>query len=259
MINKVLIKNVAFVASGALFGALGGYYVAKKVISEKYEQIVSEVETDIRSRNKTLIDENNDLRARIDIYESAGLSFETAQAIAQKNMAAIAEKDKTLPWGSKDKSKKTFTNYQTPVGKVDSETNEFYDRLNSKSIEDIAKLVDRRLEKEANSGVEDRTPNYTDEEDPYMISVDEYSDGHEEYKKVTCTFYKKDEVLCENDNCQSIDHRHVGMEAIDMMANSDMDLVYVRNDFLGIDYEIETYEGSYRCEVLGESEDPPAE
>ena len=99
MIDKVLIKNIAFVASGALFGALGGYYVAKKVISEKYEQIVSEVETDIRSRNKTLIDENNDLRARMDIYENAGLSFETAQAIAQKNLDAIVEKDKTLPTG----------------------------------------------------------------------------------------------------------------------------------------------------------------
>ena len=101
--------------------------------------------------------------------------------------------------------------------------------------------------------VEDFTPDTTPvAADPYLISVDQFADEHDEYRKASCTYYTEDKVICETSHNEKIDPRYVGQDHLDMLENSDIDMLYVRNEYLQIDYEIDKYDGSYSYEVLGE-------
>ena len=71
---------------------------------------------------------------------------------------------------------------------------------------------------------------------PYIISPDEFSNSEYEIKTL---LYYKDKVLADED--YNIIHDvvgHVGDEALSDFGRYGSDSVYVRNDVLGIDYEI---------------------
>ena len=104
-----------------------------------------------------------------------------------------------------------------------------------------------------NDDVEDFTPDTTPvNADPYLISVDQFADEHDDYRKASCTYYTEDKVICETSHNEKIDPRYVGQENLDMLDSSTIDILYVRNEYLQIDYEIDKYDGSYAYEVLGE-------
>lgn len=243
--NNTVIKNVAFVASGALFGALGGYLVTKKVLSEKFESELQEYKVSVEDRI-------TDARERMDIYEQAGLAFDTAKLIAEKNKQALEAKEAKLREEKKDISvvAQNYANkYEEAKNKVKQvETERAMDILKNapKSLDDVMRVV-------PNDDVEDFTPDTTPvNADPYLISVDQFADEHDEYRKASCTYYTEDKVICETSHNEKIDPRYVGQENLDMLDSSTIDILYVRNEYLQIDYEIDKYDGSYAYEVLGE-------
>ncbi len=230
--NNTVLKNIAYVASGALFGALGGYVVANKVLSDKLEAELAEYKESHASRTDQLCNEIADLHKRIDIYEAAGLKFETAVEIAKKNQQAIEAKEKKM---SEEKE---------PVGNM-------YTRL----VNYASKYKDDEVSEESESStiVENFTPSDPPKDvEPYLISVDQFSEEHDEFRKVSCTYYTEDNIICETSHNEKIGANNVGRENLDMLLNSDIDILYIRNEYLGIDYEIDKYEGSYSYEVLGE-------
>lgn len=240
--NNTVFKNVAFVASGALFGALGGYLVAKKVLSEKFE-------TELQEYKVSIEDRITEAKAKMDIYENAGLSFETAKLIAEKNQKALEAKEAKLREEKKDISvvqqnyAKKYEEAKSKVKQVDPEP--FMEMIEKapKSLEDIIDTAE----------VEDFTPDTTPvAADPYLISVDQFADENDDYRKASCTYYTEDKVICETSHNEKIDPRYVGQDNLDMLENSDIDILYVRNEYLQIDYEIDKYDGSYSYEVLGE-------
>lgn len=222
--NNTVIKNIAFVASGALFGALGGYYGAKKVLSEKFEKDLADCKTSQENYIKNLKLELGIAQSMIDIYEQAGLKFETAIEIAKKNAQAQEAKEKRLnseaaKAGDIKTAYSKLVNYATGSKSQDAEEQE---------------------EKE------------NDDEAPYLISVDQFSEEHDDFKKVSCVYYTEDNIICETAHSEKISADSVGRENLDMLLSSDIDILYVRNETLGVDYEIDKYEGSYAYEVLGE-------
>lgn len=240
--NNRVFKNVAFVASGALFGALGGYLVAKKVLSEKFE-------TELQEYKVSIEDRITEAKERMDIYENAGLSFETAKIIAEKNKQALEAKEAKLREEKKDISvvqqnyAKKYEEAKSKVKQVDPEP--FMEMIEKapKSLEEIINKAE----------VEDFTPDTTPvAADPYLISVDQFADENDDYRKASCTYYTEDKVICETSHNEKIDPRYVGQDHLDMLENSDIDILYVRNEYLQIDYEIDKYDGSYSYEVLGE-------
>lgn len=240
--NNTVIKNVAFVASGALFGALGGYLVAKKVLSDKFE-------TELQEYKVSIEDRITEAKAKMDIYENAGLSFETAKLIAEKNQKALEAKEAKLREEQKDISvvqqnyAKKYEEAKSKVKQVDPEP--FMEMIEKapKSLEEIIDTAE----------VEDFTPDTKPvAADPYLISVDQFADENDDYRKASCTYYTEDKVICETSHNEKIDPRYVGQDNLDMLENSDIDILYVRNEYLQIDYEIDKYDGSYSYEVLGE-------
>ena len=237
--NNTVIRNTAFVASGALFGALGGYLVAKKVLSEKFEAELQEYKVSVEDRI-------TQAKERMDIYEQAGLAFDTAKLIAEKNKQALEAKEAKLREDKKDISvvaqnyAKKYEESKNKVKQVDTEKAMEILKDAPESLDDVMH-------------VEDFTPDTTPvAADPYLISVDQFADEHDEYRKASCTYYTEDKVICETSHNEKIDPRYVGQDHLDMLENSDIDMLYVRNEYLQIDYEIDKYDGSYSYEVLGE-------
>lgn len=237
--NNTVLKNMAFAASGALFGALGGYLTAKKVLSDKFE-------SDLKEYKVSVEDRLNDAKYRIDIYEQAGLAFETAKAIAKKNMEALEAKESKLR-----ERKNDISVVNKDYAKMYDETKRKVKQVDKEKAMDILKNAPESLDDVMH--VEDFTPNTnTAKDEPYLISVDQFADEHDDYRKASCTYYTEDKVICETSHNEKIDPRYIGQENLDMLSDSNIDIIYVRNEYLEIDYEIDKYDGSYAYEVLGE-------
>lgn len=89
---------------------------------------------------------------------------------------------------------------------------------------------------------------------PYVISESEFEEGNPHHDKVSITYYAGDDTLADemNEIMEDIDST-VGMSNLDM-DNTDIThphTIYVRNDRLGIDYDISIDLGEYTRKVLG--------
>lgn len=96
---------------------------------------------------------------------------------------------------------------------------------------------------------EDRDP-----EHPYLITKEECFESATEFDQVTVTYYVGDDVLVD-DKESPIDEvdEIVGVSNLQRFGegSGDPNVVYVRNNRLGLDYEIVRSKGKYAVDVLG--------
>lgn len=103
---------------------------------------------------------------------------------------------------------------------------------------------------------EKRTPNA-----PYVIHLDEFNDPEIEYDHVNYTYYARDDVLVDDADDRPITHpdQVVGQDNLKFgHGTDDPDMVFVRNDTLGLEMEICRINASYEQEVLGHQPDGSA-
>lgn len=96
------------------------------------------------------------------------------------------------------------------------------------------------------------------ESEPYVISEDEYINQEKGYETVCMTYFAKDDSLC--------DDKEILVDNVDMLVgvknlkrfghgSSSPDVVFVRNDKMGLELEIEKVELSYKEFVMGFEDD----
>lgn len=89
---------------------------------------------------------------------------------------------------------------------------------------------------------------------PYIIHQDEYSAGESGYQQVSYTYWAKDDILTDEDETV-IENRDnlIGENNLRRMGHGsdDINIVYVRNSQLELEFEICRHEGSYEEVVLG--------
>ncbi len=89
---------------------------------------------------------------------------------------------------------------------------------------------------------------------PYVISQAEFDHGKPNHDKLSITYYEDDNTLADEQE-EIIDDPDtvVGTDALLSFGkeSDDEDIVYIRNDQLGIDYEISRIHGSYEENVMG--------
>lgn len=89
----------------------------------------------------------------------------------------------------------------------------------------------------------------------YVISLDEHIENDLDHDQTTLTYYAKDDVLVEEPRSTIITNALdvLGPVALDQFGNGSKDpnIVYVRNEELGMDYEVVRDPGSFEEEVLG--------
>lgn len=89
---------------------------------------------------------------------------------------------------------------------------------------------------------------------PYVISVEEFGENPQEYDQQTVTYYEGDDTLADSRNqpIEEIDST-VGDDNLERFGHgsNDVNVVYVRNERLELDFEVIRDPGYYVVEVLG--------
>lgn len=78
----------------------------------------------------------------------------------------------------------------------------------------------------------------SEKSEPYIISEEDYSENHLEYAKTILTYYTKDDVVVDDVSREVVESSTVGYKNLEILAETDEECIYVRNDNLAIDAEI---------------------
>lgn len=89
---------------------------------------------------------------------------------------------------------------------------------------------------------------------PYVISFDEFHENPEGNAQSTLAYYARDDTLADEKD-QPIDNTDYTVGDDNLLrfghGSKDMTVVYIRNEKLGMDFEVISSKGSYQQEVLG--------
>jgi len=216
----LLVVGVALISAAA--GGAAGYQLAVRRLNDKYnEQMEEEIE-----RTRT--------------YYESKTKYPTPQDAVKDLIgdAAIAAVDHREPTNEELERVVQKLKYNAVEGGV-APPMEFDPRQN---VFNGASDEDESFEAEVAS--RDRTR-------PYIISVRENRENEEEYDNVTLTYYRGDDVLCD-DKDEPYDIKYVGEENLRFGHRSnDPNAVYVRSERLKANFEILLSTGKYSVEVLG--------
>jgi hypothetical protein len=91
------------------------------------------------------------------------------------------------------------------------------------------------------------------EEEPYVVSIAEWSNDEEDFDKITVRYFEEDTTLVEELRSETLPLESVGESNLLRfgVGSQDESIVYVRNEMLKIDFEVIRDEGSYTATVLG--------
>lgn len=93
--------------------------------------------------------------------------------------------------------------------------------------------------------------------EPYVIDIEEFSEGEETFDKITVYYYEYDNILIEAADAEDGEPEDIdatiGWGSLDCFGEGSVnpDIVYVRNEKLSIDYEVIRLRESYETSVLG--------
>lgn len=81
---------------------------------------------------------------------------------------------------------------------------------------------------------------------PYQISMDDYNEDVSQIKKII-SYFEDDEVCMDNDTKEVLDNvaKDIGIDNLELINTEGNDEIYIRNEQLGIDYNIVSEPGSY--------------
>jgi gas vesicle protein len=211
-VNRIVSHTFVLILGGAA-GVFVGMKLAEKKADEKYEKIIQEEITSIRER----------------LGQKKKQLMENVEGMDEEISASVQTKEKNRPIALKEYEKK-----MKEMG---------YDKLDNEKDPDFYKYQEMSRDSIARSRME-----------PHVITYEEFNETMEEYDKVSINFYEDDEILTdENDEVIPYPVDVIGSEALNMFGegSEDPEIVYVRNDKMGTDYEIARLSKSYAETVLG--------
>jgi hypothetical protein len=211
-------KSIALVVGGMLIG--GG--TATLILKKHYQRILDEEVASVKAAYKDLKKQNLDMLDEI----TQPKKEEADKPLSEDDILNIS-------------AAKLIADQGYGGGVIEEEPPRF-------------KLYDRTTDN-FNPADEDRS-----EEEPYVISLAEFSNDEEDFDKITLRYFEEDDTL--NDELGSrrgddstIPNESVGQANLERfgIGSQNEDIVYVRNEQLKIDFEVIRDEGSYTETVLG--------
>lgn len=280
--NKELITNIVAGSIGFGVGCAVGYVIHQKKKSTTLEEVLFEQSED---------EELNILRQKIQKTEAYGspeaalnaIYAQTVQDLGYSPDADLAgsldapdeddeedEEDEALDDLEEDEDEQEDDE--------DSEDDGFEDEPESADL--VARIVETTLDEFADEIVEElRTTNVFVEAElnpildaevtefesksrlpernplkPYVISIDEFMENEPDYRQISISYFEGDDVLCDDRQIIITDKEGtVGVQNLDFfgeLSHND-DILYVRNQILGCDFEVCREPGKYEEVVLG--------
>jgi hypothetical protein len=208
-------KSIALVAVGMLAG--GG--TATLILKKHYQRILDEEVASVKAAYKDLKKQNLDL---IDVVTQPKPVVEKDKPLSEDDILNIS-------------AAKLISDHGYGGGVIEEEAPRF-------------KLYDRTTVN-FNPADEERG-----EEEPYVISLAEFSNDEEDFDKITLRYFEEDDTLTEElrkDTPLPIESVGAANLLRFGVGSEDEEIVYVRNEKLKIDFEIVRDEGSYTETALG--------
>lgn len=245
--QKATIVAVAGTSATTVISAAAGYFYAKKKLSGHYAEI-AEQEIEEAREYYTKLEKRGD--------------FETPQAAVKKLVPEDVEVVVEAP--SEVKAKEAMARYQGQNVKVVRDPSEVSPQ--AEPAEEPEVVVETVEEKTTTRVLFEGQPLDPDAFDieaerdlrrngvPYVVSQEEYDENPDRNEQIVLTYFAFDDVLVDEEEKEIDDvERRVGKENLTRFGHGSNDpvIVYVRNEQLGLDFEILRSEGSYAEEVLG--------
>lgn len=210
---------VAPALAGALPSFVAGYFVCKKRLDNKLDSAMDTVAENISSQLKLDFD-------RAAIEHPLNEQIKAAEEAMRRKDAVIGELRNELEAVTAEIDHIRNTN--PPESDVVVEP----------IVGDI--LWDQEAEEAS------RTPG-----DPYIIHVNEFEDNMKKQKDLALTYYVGDHVLVDEDMSPVYNVNHVVGNLVFGKGSGQSDVVYIRNEKLGYDYEVTREDGTYEAAVQG--------
>lgn len=259
--NPVVLAVVG--AVGVALGVAGGYFAAKKVLRSHYEELsqreIAEAKTFYASVYKT--NEDGTPKTPQEVLSERHGPEAAAEALSTYKGQQAAErlvKAGELAYDEQDEAQiRKIENARVHSMSVDKEVGP-----GGGKIEKIEKLEEgpaetRNVFRDDNFDLAEELK-YRTKEAPYIITHDEYYAGELEYENSTLTYYEQDDTLTDEQDkpIHEID-KTIGEDHLIQFGHGskDRNIVYIRNDRLGMDFEVIKSTGSYVEEVLGMLDD----
>lgn len=226
--NPYILGAVA--AVGITLGAFGGYHFAKKRMTAHYDHILQQ---EIDHAKK--------------FYAQLHKADEPTVADAVKNRITPEEREEVVQAALALREYQGEEGVEIEVKGTDVEETEVVVKEENiflkKDDFDYQEALEERLE---NGG-----------EHPYVISHVEFMENDPEHEQESVTYFEGDDIVCDEKD-ESLEPAYtVGEDNLTKFGygSNDNNVVYVRNEKLGIDYEILRSRGKYTREVLGVIDD----
>lgn len=251
VVEVVRNNPVALVAAGVvglLAGAAGGYFLSKKLLQKKYEELANEE-----------IAQAKEFYAGVYKVDSDGTTFTPQEVMAQRHGEEAVEALREYQ-GLRDEDVEV-----EPAGEPHDEVideaqiQKIEQALRDKQVDVDEKKPSRNVFVDPTFDLEEELK-YRTEDKPYIITHDEYYEAAKDYDNHSLTYYQVDGVLCdEHDKPIENADEIVGEDHLVRFGSGskDKNIVFVRNDVLETDYEIVRSRGSFLEEVLGMPNEEP--
>ena len=232
MIQREYIRQGALVLGGICVGAGTTYLLVEKRIRKEYRELAEEEIESVKQAYKMLYKQGEFSTPESAAKALASTSKDEEKTPEQIGMEAVRKLIKTQGYSPEEEALNELRVVDEPV---------------QPSKSDLTQVV-RNVFTDA-SVIE---PSATE---PYIISIEEYAEEFRNHEKVTVTYYEGDETLAdENDEMIHDIESNVGLDNVTRFGqggSQDENVVYVRNQRTGIDFEICRMTVGYSEHVLG--------
>ena len=230
--NKAYVALAAAFVGGTALGAGTGYFVAAKRLRAMYEVILDE--------------ENEKMKEFYSRLHKTG-DYADPVTAADVLVADAAEALNEYQNGRQNVEDEPLT--------IDDVEVEAQDMITEHGVESVEDVVKRNIWHDSSDEkmLEDR-----DTSKPYVITEAEWAFNENDHDQINLTYFAGDQVLAD-DADGVIEHvdQIVGILNLDRfgVGTDDPNVLFVRNEKLGSDYEIARREDKYKTTVLGLDDD----
>lgn len=252
--DKRILTHAIAAASGTAIGGTATYFVARKIWNKQLEQTFAE-------ENERLEAYREEEERRAEERRNKTGAFATPEGALKK----LIEEDHEGTSEAVERGRRIIQQLgYVPGDEVDNTTStldEIEVDVDTENESVTVKVTENKnvfaTASDEDPGPEvapDRWVTQYDPDKPYIISVQEFMEDHEDYDKLSITYYEGDDTLLD-DAGQMINNveETVREESLGKFGfgSGNPDMVYVRNEKFRTDFEVSRSEGSYTHDVLG--------
>ena len=217
-----MVERLSIFAAGAVVGVLA----AKTYFSTKYKQ---QAEEEIRQMRDYIQKKEAKIK-EAEREHSEFQEFEDEDTLSSPDNFASLARD--------EEAKSAYFKYATKYA-------------TTTPITDISK-EDFDAMKERLAGSEHPEEEH---DEPYILTVEEFEDGKPGYDSIGLSYYRGDDSLVDDaEELVDVDET-VGEENLDVFRRSDQDSIYIRNDRIGVVYEIIAIDGNFYDDIFTEGDE----